>query len=256
MDGLRALPCERRARRAETLPTAGELGILCGARSRRARRGGQRLQRARQNLPSGGRRCGRPGDPIYGWLTLTIAHSPVPARPGSAPPRPTRRREPHSAAGQIRMEVSQTRSSTGPTHGRRAGSGRSGGTGFAAHVQRPSAGPAGIAAPSPLAALSTVLAAQQVQDGPGEQRRALARGRSLLDELDQIRIGLLEGVWSEASMRRLAELLQADRPAVSASKLGAVLDEIELRAAVELAKRQQVSPGRDEDEPARTPDSA
>jgi hypothetical protein len=103
--------------------------------------------------------------------------------------------------------------------------------------------------------LSTVLAAQQVQDG-GEQRRALARGRSLLDELDQIRIGLLGGVWPEASMRRLAELLQADRPAVSASKLGAVLDEIELRAAVELAKRQQVSPGRDEDEPARTPDSA
>jgi Class II flagellar assembly regulator len=40
----------------------------------------------------------------------------------------------------------------------------------------------------------------------------------------------------------LAGLLQADRSAVSEAKLKAVLDEIELRSAVELAKRQQVSP--------------
>ncbi len=171
-------------------------------------------------------------------------------------PRRTRCREPHSAAGQIRMKVPQTRSSTGPTHGRRVAPGRSGGTGFAAHVQAPAAGPAGIAAPSPLAALGTLLAAQEAQDGPGERRRVLARGRSLLDELDQIRVGLLEGAWPEASIRRLAGLLQADRPAVSEPKLEAVLDEIELRAAVELAKRQQVAPGRGEHEPARTPESA
>jgi hypothetical protein len=103
--------------------------------------------------------------------------------------------------------------------------------------------------------LSAVPAAQQAQDGPGEHRRALARGRSLLDELDRIRVGLLEGTLPGASIRRLAGLLQADRPAVSEAKLQAVLDEIELRAAVELAKRQQVAPGRGEHEPARTPES-
>ena len=153
------------------------------------------------------------------------------------------------------MKVSQSRSSTGPIQGRRIAAGRSGGTGFATHVEAPSAGPAGIAASSPLAALSTVLAAQEAQDAPGKHGRALARGRSLLDELDQIRVGLLEGTWPEASMRRLAGLLQAARPAVSEAKLAAVLNEIELRAAVELAKRQHVSAGRREHEPARTPES-
>jgi hypothetical protein len=101
-----------------------------------------------------------------------------------------------------------------------------------------------------------VLAAQEAQDKPGEHRRALARGRSLLDDLDQIRVGLLEGTLPEASIRRLAGLLQADRPAVPEGNLGAVLDEFELRDAVELTKRQQVPPGRDEHEPATTSDSA
>jgi len=39
-------------------------------------------------------------------------------------------------------------------------------------------------------------------------------------------------------------LLQADRPPVSEATLNAVLDEIELRAAAELAKRQEVARGR------------
>jgi Class II flagellar assembly regulator len=154
------------------------------------------------------------------------------------------------------MKVAETRSSTAPTAGRRVASGRSDGTGFAEHVHGAPAGAGGIAAPSPLAALSTVLAAQEALDGPGEQRRALARGRSLLDELDRIRIDLLEGVRPEASVRRLAELMQAARPTVAEPKLAALLDEIELRAAVELAKRQQATPGRDEHESARTSESA
>jgi hypothetical protein len=95
--------------------------------------------------------------------------------------------------------------------------------------------------------LRTVLAPQQAQDGPGEHRRTLARARSLLDELDQITVGLLEGTLPEASIRR--------RPSVFEAKLEAVLDAIELRAAVELAKRLQVSRGRGEHEPARTPES-
>jgi hypothetical protein len=57
-------------------------------------------------------------------------------------------------------------------------------------------------------------------------------------------------------LRRLAGLLQADRPSVSEGNLGAVLDEFELRDAVELTKRQQVPPGRGEHEPATTSDSA
>lgn len=138
------------------------------------------------------------------------------------------------------MKIAQPRPSTGPTHGRRIVPGRTGATGFAAQVQAPPTGPAAVSAPSPIATLSAVLAAQEVSDGPGGQRRALARGRSLLDALEQIRLGLLEGAPPEASMRRLAGLLQAERPSIPDAALAVVLDEIELRAAVELAKRQQV----------------
>jgi hypothetical protein len=107
----------------------------------------------------------------------------------------------------------------------------------------PQPGPAGVAAPSPLAALGTVLAAQEAQDEAGGRRRALVRGHDLLDELNQIRIGLLEGGWAVASIRRLTGLLQAERSSVVDVRLNAVLDEIELRAAVELAKRQQGGTG-------------
>jgi hypothetical protein len=65
----------------------------------------------------------------------------------------------------------------------------------------------------------------------------------LLDELNQIRIGLMEGGWPAASIRRLTGLLQAERSSVAEAGLNAVLDEIELRAAVELAKRQVAGTG-------------
>jgi Class II flagellar assembly regulator len=154
------------------------------------------------------------------------------------------------------MKVSQTRAGTGASHSGRVAPGCRGGAGFAAHVHAPPPGPAGVAAPSPLAALTTVLAAHAAQAEAGERRRALARGRNLLDELDQIRRGLLDGGMREAALRRLAGLLGADRSAAADASLDAVLDEIELRAAVELAKRQQMPPERREHEPARTSDPA
>jgi hypothetical protein len=100
--------------------------------------------------------------------------------------------------------------------------------------------------------LGTVLAAQAAEDGAAERRRALTRGRSLLDELDLIRIGLLDGALPAAAIRRLNRLLRADRASLADAKLNAVLVEIELRAAVELAKRQQDAPERDEHGPAGT----
>jgi hypothetical protein len=133
---------------------------------------------------------------------------------------------------------------------------RGGATGFAAHVQAPQTeSPAAVPAPRLLAALGTVLAAQAAEDGAAERRRALTRGRSLLDELDLIRIGLLDGALPAAAIRRLNRLLRADWASLADAKLNAVLVEIELRAAVELVKRQQDAPERDEHGPAGTSDS-
>lgn len=137
------------------------------------------------------------------------------------------------------MKVPETRSRTGPTQSRRVGAGRSEAAGFSTYVESAPAGPAAISMASPLTALGAVLAVQEVEAGPAERQRAIQRGRSMLAELDQIRVELLQGEVSSAALGRLAGLLQSSRPVVDDARLGAVLDEIELRAAVELAKRQQ-----------------
>jgi hypothetical protein len=138
------------------------------------------------------------------------------------------------------MKVTYTGPSTGPGRRRRIGAaGGSGSAGFAKHVETSGARPPGLAAPGLLAALGGVLAVQAVPPGGAERARLLRRSYSLLDQLEELRIALLEGRLAAAAVRRLADLLDAERPAIDDPQLRAVLDQVELRAAVELAKRQR-----------------
>ena len=52
----------------------------------------------------------------------------------------------------------------------------------------------------------------------------------------EIRLGLLLGTIPQSRLEQLAHLVRAQREQLNDPKLTAVLDEIELRAAVELAK--------------------
>lgn len=114
-----------------------------------------------------------------------------------------------------------------------------GGTGrlFGSHVSdaaRPAVGPLPGA---PLAALQSVLAVQEVEDEAAARRsRAVTRGRALLDELDGLKLAMVEGWLSEATLRRLAALIDEARPPAGDPALDTLLDEIEARAAVEAAK--------------------
>ena len=58
----------------------------------------------------------------------------------------------------------------------------------------------------------------------------------MLDKLEEIRLGLLLGTIPQSRLEQLAHLVRAQREQVNDPKLTAILDEIELRAAVELAK--------------------
>jgi hypothetical protein len=131
---------------------------------------------------------------------------------------------------------------SGPAAGagqRRKVSGRGGESSdasFAEHVSaRPAAG-SPVPPTSPLAALGSVLAAQEVPNLSQERRQATRRGHGLLDDLHQLQIGMVEGWVSEGTLRRLAGLVDRLRPALTDPDLDAAPDEIELRAAVELAK--------------------
>jgi hypothetical protein len=90
----------------------------------------------------------------------------------------------------------------------------------------------GIAA---LASLDAVLALQGLPDAAERRRRAVRHGHALLDGLEELRLALLDGSLPPATLRQLARR----REPLGEAQLDAVLDEIELRAAVELAKLER-----------------
>ncbi len=58
----------------------------------------------------------------------------------------------------------------------------------------------------------------------------------MLDELTELQVGLAQGWVSEETLKRVSHLLNRPRPNVDDEALNQVLAEIEVRAAVELAK--------------------
>lgn len=104
------------------------------------------------------------------------------------------------------------------------------------------AGTASETAPSPAAgggatvtSLSAVLALQSVEDATSGRKRALRHGNDLLDALENLKVELLGGKVPPERLQRLIGMLKSRRPSDDAD-VEAVVDEIELRARVELAK--------------------
>lgn len=134
---------------------------------------------------------------------------------------------------------------TGPSGPTTSAPSRSGGQaagGFTVPSTGAAAGSAATAAPSAaagVAGVSALMALQGVEDATERRRRALRRGGGLLDRLDELKLALLTGDPDEAALDRLGRGLREDRPETAEPGLNALLDQIDLRAAVELAKAQQ-----------------
>ena len=94
-----------------------------------------------------------------------------------------------------------------------------------------------ISGTTQLSPVDSLLALQEVDNEPRDNHETINRGRSLLDQLDALRLDLLAGVVPKSRLQRLAAELAARRRApVVDPNLAAVMAEIELRVAVELAK--------------------
>jgi hypothetical protein len=124
---------------------------------------------------------------------------------------------------------------TGPRPGARAG----GGGGFRLPGASDAAGPA-QAAPVARAAsvmgMEALLALQEVGDPLTRKRRAVSRAGRILDELEGLKMALLDGSVSGHDLQRLKRAVQEARDRTDDPGLEDVLEEVELRAAVELAK--------------------
>lgn len=91
-------------------------------------------------------------------------------------------------------------------------------------------------AAAPLHSMDALLALQSVDDALTGRRKAIKRGEDVLDTLDDLQLDLLTGTISPEKLNRLAALV-AERARTGEGAVDGVLDEIELRAQVELAKR-------------------
>jgi hypothetical protein len=99
--------------------------------------------------------------------------------------------------------------------------------------------PSGVTAAASVNAVSTLEALMALQEvgGPLERRRrAVWRADKILDALDGLKIELLEGQLNPAILERLTHAVREQRSMTDDPTLEGLLDQVETRAAVELAK--------------------
>jgi len=140
------------------------------------------------------------------------------------------------------MKVTGT-SGVGQAPGGSRPKGVGGGAGFRIDVAAGAPGPTQAARTAGVAGVMGMDALLALQDvgGPLERRRrAVRRAGRLLDLLDEMKTALLDGRPQGPGLDRLARAIREERGPTDDPKLEGVLDEIETRAAVELAKLEQV----------------
>lgn len=103
----------------------------------------------------------------------------------------------------------------------------------------PAPAPSSVGGSSALAPVDALLALQEVAGDPNRRSVARQRGEDLLDYLDALRLALLDGRLPRSVIERLAAVVGAQRARIDDPQLDGILGEIELRAAVELAKLGQ-----------------
>jgi hypothetical protein len=118
----------------------------------------------------------------------------------------------------------------------RARSGGESGSAFAAHAPDSAHETAPSRTIAALGGLDAVLMLQL--DQPSRRRRQIARGVAALDALDALALATLDGADPERAIGSLRAAL-ADREQTTDDGLDSVLQEIDVRASVEIAKRER-----------------
>jgi len=86
--------------------------------------------------------------------------------------------------------------------------------------------------------VDALLAVQAAEDPTQKaaRKRMQQRASSILDELESIRMGLLTGTLTVGDIINVADVVASHREKVVDPQLTSLLDEIDLRAQVEIAK--------------------
>lgn len=113
------------------------------------------------------------------------------------------------------------------------------GSAFSHEIPEEASATAPSMAGSPIGAIDGIFALQEVPDATQGRSRGLARAHDMLEQLDEIRHGLLIGAIPKGrlvALRQQVRELRDSGNTLGDARLSAILDEIDLRASVELAK--------------------
>jgi hypothetical protein len=128
----------------------------------------------------------------------------------------------------------------GTTFSSQAGSTRrTSSTGFSLPEASETSETRAAAAPKAVSNIDALLAMQGVEDAVEKRKRSVKRGKSALDVLDDLKLGLLVGSFDASTVARLRTAAADLKSSSGDPGLDAVLSEIELRVEVELAKAGQ-----------------
>lgn len=134
------------------------------------------------------------------------------------------------------MYVSHSAKASKSSGAKKAKNKGSGGTGFKpvdfSNAQKPS----GVTGPQSVGPLSALLAVQELDQVQTERKKAIGNARNILDQLDELKVALLSGQISPAVLTRLQQTIEDLTPPADDPHLKNLLDAVQLRARVELAK--------------------
>lgn len=134
------------------------------------------------------------------------------------------------------MKIASSNTVSGVRAGKSGRAKQTSSTGFDSHLGGTETASSATTASAP-AGVGALLAAQSVGDALDGRARAFDRAEALLKRLDGLRLALLDGTISDAALKRLATDLGSEKSTSNDELLDELVAEIELRAAVELAKR-------------------
>lgn len=92
-------------------------------------------------------------------------------------------------------------------------------------------------------AINNMLSLQEISGEDVRRRKLAQQGKNMLDELENLRRDLLIGAIPGERLQGLARQLSIQKQQVADPRLAALIDDIELRVAVELAKLEMASSG-------------
>ncbi|GEP10396.1 flagellar assembly protein FliX [Methylobacterium gnaphalii] len=136
----------------------------------------------------------------------------------------------------MRVEQRFAATAAGPaTAGRRADAARA--FSLTDNAQQARSGTSATTQTGMLAGLDAILTLQGNEDTPHERRRrSVKRGHDLLDGLDRLKAAILGGRVATHELQAIARRLSDRAESSGDPRLDGLVAEIELRAAVELAK--------------------